>query len=301
MIDVAAVERSLVDGVVAFRSTRDVVLVSGSDAAEYLQGQLSQNVQGLAVGDSKPTLLLKPQGHLEAWMRLTRLADDYFALDIDHGFGDAARERLVRFAIRVDLAVEAKPMPMVAVRGVHAEQSRHLDTRAWKLQPLWSDGNGYDLLGEGAEIPSGVDEGSREAFELFRIICGAPAMGSEITDSTIAAAVGVVEQAVDFEKGCYVGQELVARIDSRGASTPFKLRGLLMPHLGVEVGDQVVRAGEVVGHVTSVAETSRAAVGLALLKRSVDVPGELMIKVSSGADDVAARAMELPLSLDLVW
>ena len=297
-MDVAAVEKCLAGGVIGFRSSRDVLRVSGGDAAEYLQGQLSQDVHGLVVGSSKPTLLLKPQGHLDAWMRITRLAENEFVLDIDADYGDQAHDRLTRFAIRVDLLVEVETMPMVAVRGPQADRALADGIAGWVLEPLWSDSVGFDLLGGHGEMPAGVNEGPPTGFDLARILCGAPAMGSEIGGSTIPASVGVVDRAVDFNKGCYVGQELVARIDSRGAATPFKLRGVEIGSGGANPGDELIDDGQVVGHITSVADRRDKQIGLALVKRAVEIPADLGLGSPNQNEARAVRVVSLPFPLE---
>src|SRR6476620_3923120 len=79
---------------------RDFVAVSGPDAATFLQGQLSQDVAGLAVQSAARSYLLEPTGKVGAWLVVTRLADDSFLLDVDPGFGDAVATRLQRFKLR---------------------------------------------------------------------------------------------------------------------------------------------------------------------------------------------------------
>src|SRR5687768_12379363 len=86
---------------------RDVVRVSGPDAISFLQGQLSQDVDGLAVGATAWSLLLQPQGKVDALVRVTRIADDAVVLDVDGGFGDAVVTRLDRFKLRVKADIDA--------------------------------------------------------------------------------------------------------------------------------------------------------------------------------------------------
>ena len=106
--------------------------------------------------------------------------------------------------------------------------------------------------------------------ELARISAGWPRMGSEIEPgSTIPATTGVVMLAADFRKGCYPGQELVERMDSRGADAPRSLRIVDLAH-GAAVGDEVTDSdGAVVGTVTSA--SGEGGLGLAYVKRGADV------------------------------
>src|SRR5947207_788744 len=82
--------------------TRDVVRARGAEATTFLQGQLSQEVEGLAEGASAWTFVLQPQGKVDSWARVTRVAADELLLDVDGGFGEALVERLSRFKLRVD-------------------------------------------------------------------------------------------------------------------------------------------------------------------------------------------------------
>jgi tRNA-modifying protein YgfZ len=199
---------------------RDVVRVSGPDALTYLQGQVSQDLLPMAVGDHRWTFLLQPTGKVDVLARVERTADDEFVFDVDGGYGEALAARLNRFKIRVKVDVE--PLPPTA---------------------------GTDVS------------------ESDRIAAGWPAMGREIVPGeTIPAETGVTAVAVDFKKGCYPGQELVERMDSRGASAPRGLR-ILDVAPGAAPGDPIEHDGQQVGVLTSVAGTT----ALGYVKRGVDV------------------------------
>ena len=107
----------LVDSCAWLALDRDVVVVSGPDAIGYLQGQVSQDVEALAVGASAWSLVLQPQGRIDAWARISRVADDAAVLDVDAGFGPALVARLARFKLRVKADIEPLPWRCVAVRG----------------------------------------------------------------------------------------------------------------------------------------------------------------------------------------
>ena len=91
-------------------TTRDVVRASGPDAASYLQGQISQDVDALSAGETSWSFILAPSGKVDAWFRIHRVGDDEFLLDIDPGFADALIARLERFKLRtaVDFAIVAR-------------------------------------------------------------------------------------------------------------------------------------------------------------------------------------------------
>ena len=246
---------------------RDVVRVSGPDAVSYLQGQVSQEVEALAVGSSSWSFVLQPQGKVDAWFRIARVAGDELLLDVDGGFGGALVERLERFKLRTKAEIAMlEGWRCVAVRGASGEG----------VDPGWGV-DGFDLLGPSVEPPEGIDEGTLESYEALRIECGVPRMGSELTERTIPAEAGqlVIDRSVSFTKGCYTGQELVARIDSRGGHVPRQLRGLILDgEVPPEPGEPVVVDGAEVGVITSAARSDRldTPVALAYVKRDVDVP-----------------------------
>ena len=255
---------------------RDVVRVHGPEAVAYLQGQLSQDVAAMAVGASAPTFVLQPQGKVDVWMRASRIADDAFLFDTDPGWGERLIERLTRFKLRTKADIEPLAWSMVVVRGPDASLPS-ADVDEVVVGVVGSPG-GYDVLGPGPTIPDGVAEVDCLALEVLRIEAGAPRMGAEIDETTIPAETGVVDASVSFTKGCYTGQELVARVDSRGGRAPRRIVRVSLPASALPastvpaVGTSLRHDGTEVGRLTSVAPDGGGVVALALLARSVDTP-----------------------------
>ncbi|NND73630.1 MAG: hypothetical protein HKN44_01355 [Ilumatobacter sp.] len=204
-------------------AARDHITVSGGDALTYLQSQVAQEVRDQAVGETRWTLVLEPNGKITALARIARTAEDTFVLDTDAGYGEALLARIDRFRIRVDA---------------------HTEFRA-------------------AERPDPSPE-----HEAARVAAGWPRMGAEIVPGeTIPAVTGIVREAVDFTKGCYPGQELVERMDSRGADAPKRLR-IVDVDAGARPGDPIRDAdGTEAGTITSVSGTT----ALGYVKRGVEV------------------------------
>ena len=247
---------------------RDVVRVTGPDAVSFLQGQVSQDVAALPPdGSSAWSFVLQPQGKVDAWFRITRTGQEALLLDVDGGFGAALVARLERFKLRTKADFELlADWRCVAVRGVVLPGG---------VDPAWPGVEGTDFLGPDAAPPAGIAEGTPERYEALRIECGVPAMGRELTERTIPEEAGVVDRSVSFTKGCYTGQELVARIDSRGGNVPRRLRGLVLDGDAVPpAGAPLTVEGAGVGAVTSAAWSERldAVVALAYVKRDIDVP-----------------------------
>ena len=243
-------------------SARDLVRVQGPEAAAYLQGQLSQDVLGLPVGSTAPSFLLEPTGKVSAWLQVRRDAEDAYTLAVDAGHGADVVARLSRFKLRTKVDIEP-------------------------VEP----GPGDAGL---------ADDGLAEAD---RIVSGVPRMGAElVVGQTIPAEAGqgVIDASVSFTKGCYTGQELVARIDSRGGNVPRHLRGLVLAGIGEAdpappPGAEIVVGDTVVGHVTSVAwSPARAeAVALGYVGRGVEPPVGAVVRWEGG--ETAAEVRSLPL------
>ena len=271
---------------------RDVVVVEGPDAAAYLQGQLAQDVLGIEIGGWAWSLLLQPQGKIEAWVRVHRASELRYELDVEESFGAAIVLRLQRFLIRTDATISEATRLMTAVRGCRIGEA---DEHAVDPAPIcWPGVEGFDAVGSG---PEGIAAGTVDDLERVRVSAGVPAMGSELTSDVIPAEVGswFVDASVSFTKGCYVGQELVARVDSRGSRTPRNLRvialgdGATGASPGVELREP---DGRVVGVITSVAGGS----ALAYVHRTVEAPADLLVRVGDAdrpvtvlADDVTPR------------
>ena len=274
---------------------RDVVRVQGPEALDFLQGQLSQDVAALAIEQSAWSLLLQPTGKVTAWLRVTRLADDDLLLDVDAGFGETVRARLARFKLRTKVELVLEQWSGLAVRGPRAAD---LDepTGALALPAGWPGVEGVDLIAGGEVALAGVPLADPAALDALRIECGVPAMGAELTEATIPAEAGqwLIDASVSFTKGCYTGQELVARIDSRGGNVPRPVRGLLVEGEPAAVGAEVRAEGSAVGRVTSSARSAAlGAIALAPIARSIEIG--TAVEVGSGDRLATATVAELPL------
>jgi len=298
-------------GVGSLALGREMVRVAGPDARDYLQGQCSQDIGALTAGSSADALLLTPQGKLDALVRITRAADDAFYVDVDAGYGPAVVARLARFKLRVKADITTPEWTCVSLRGPAATDvaggASPAPGTSLAVAFAWGDVVGVDLFGVGPQIPSGVRSCGRAAWESLRIEAGICVMGAELDGRTIAAEAGLLERAVSFTKGCYTGQELVARLEARGNKVARRLRGLVFdPSVdlsdtsapNVIPGADVAIGPRVVGRVTSVAwsPTLQSSVALAYLHRDVAVPSLVHVAADGvGPDAVAAQARALPL------
>ncbi|MGH9150995.1 MAG: YgfZ/GcvT domain-containing protein, partial [Acidimicrobiales bacterium] len=274
---------------------RDFVRVSGPGAVSWLQGQLSQDVAALAVGAAADSLVLQPQGKVDAFVRVTRTAADEVVLDVDAGYGEAVMARLRRFKIRVKADVEPLAWRCLALRGPEVHSWAGDASGGIAVDADWPGFPGVDVLGVAPVPPPGVRSCGLEAWDRLRVAAGIPAMGSELTERTIPAEAGIVGRAVSFTKGCYTGQELVARIDSRGGHVPRHLRGVVIEAAGGPVpppGASLVVDGKEVGALTSVAAGGDGAPALALayVRRDVTPPADAELRWDGGSARGQVRA-----------
>lgn len=300
-LDHAAAEEAITCAAVYRRVQRDLVRVVGPQAREYLQGQCTQDIGDLAPGEARFSLLLSVQGKVEAFARVRALSDDEFVLDTIAGQGERLLERLRRFKIRIKADLGLEHAEMLEIRGPSTPAVADDPPRLLALAPFARPAiSGVDLVGALVVPPAGVPSGDPEAFEVLRIMAGVPEMGRELTDSTIPFEAGIVAETTSFTKGCYTGQELIARLDARGANVPRRLRGLVLDAGAREmlppVGSPLIVGEKEVGRLTSVAFSARrgAAIGLAYVQRSVEPPAEGHLAGDSGP--VSAEILELPLS-----
>ncbi|HNI36264.1 MAG TPA: hypothetical protein PLV93_12750 [Microthrixaceae bacterium] len=255
---------------------RDVIRAAGPDAARFLQGQLSQDVEGLRSGVAAWSLLLDPSGKLVAWVRVLRVGEEEFLIDCDAGWAETVLARLERFKIRVSCDFEILAgRRMLSVRGVDiADANAGPDGFVLPAVGTTIGVVGYDVVGTDPIAPDGLTIDA-DAVEAQRIVRGVPAMGAELDDTVIPAEMGAwfVEESVSWTKGCYTGQELVARVDSRGSNTPRRLRSVALT-APARPGDELVDAGgKAVGEVTSVFGTD----ALARVARSVVPPESVTV------------------------
>jgi tRNA-modifying protein YgfZ len=233
------------------RLPRAYLRVAGPDAADYLQRMVSNDVEALAVGESCEALLLTAKARVIAPLRVIRRAADDFLLLTDPELGEPVRTELVRMRFAAKTEIEPEEHESWLVLG------------------------GEEVLDE---RPAG-DEVEEEELERWRIESGIPRWGREIDDRILPAEAGLDETHISFSKGCYPGQEPIARQRYRGKVNR-RLRVLEIDG-AVEPGDDLLLNGKKVGRITS------AVPGLALGFVRVEVPADAQLEL--GAKPGVAR------------
>jgi len=281
------------------RVDRDAVFVSGPDATSFLQSLLSQDLDPVAVGDSSHALLLQPQGKLIVDLRAVHAHTDQWCCMCEAGFGPALAQGLKRFRIRVNVEIEDRSADTetVAVRGPDAAAlvaSVVGPDAVIVARADWPTGPGVEVLCEpsaaaliGDLVEAGAVEIDAAAFEALRVEAGIPRQGFDIDDTTIAQEAFLERDAVSFTKGCFVGQELVCRIDSRGHVN--RLLRRLRATASVTRGSTVIADGKDVGQVTSAAGN----VALATIRRTVEPGVEVLVRTASGDISALVEAVDV--------
>jgi tRNA-modifying protein YgfZ len=228
---------------------RDYVRVAGPDAEDYLQRMLSNDV---TAGEVVDALLLTPKGRLIAPLRVWRRGPQDFLLLTEPGLGEVVRNTLLRSRFAAKCELELEPHSSVLVFGEAAGIPGELPDTT-------------EVLDAGAEPTVGAVE-----LERVRIEAGVPAWGKELDDAVLPAEAGLDETHVSFTKGCYPGQEPIARLRHRGHVNR-RLRVVEVEDAAA--GDEVVWGGRPVGRVTS------AVPGVALGYVRVEVPDDAELSI----------------------
>jgi folate-binding protein YgfZ len=291
------------------RSDRGKLLVTGSEAAEYLQGQLTNDIEALTPGEGCYAALLDRKGHMQADMRVLVVSAEKIWVDTEpEGLGAARRHlemyKIGRDADVVDAGAERAIVSLIGPRSAELAGSSplpeycHEEIAVDGIEcPAVGTALGIDLIPDAADrerliaalAEAGAPAVDPAAAEIVRIESGVPRFGSEMDTATMPAEAGIVAAAVNFEKGCYIGQETVARLHYKGKPNRH-LRGLELsgpagPGATLSLGDKEVgRLG------SSCVSPAHGPIGLAIVRREAEPGAELLV----GEDGVTARVVDLP-------
>jgi folate-binding protein YgfZ len=291
------------------RSERGKLLVSGPDAAEYLQGQLTSDVEALEPGQGQYAALLDRKGHMQSDMRVLRPSEEEILLDTEPLALGAVLRHLTMYSIGrevevTDVSGERAILSLIGPRAVEVAGAPALPENACEIVSVGGveclaagTRGGVDLIAAAADgerlrealLEAGAVEVSPAAGEILRIESGTPRFGAEMGAETMPAEAGIVEDAVSFTKGCYIGQETVARLHYKGRPNRH-LRGLRLSS-PAEPGSPLRLGEKEVGRLGSAAVSpALGPIGLAILRREAEPGDELAV----GEDGVTAEVTALP-------
>jgi tRNA-modifying protein YgfZ len=278
------------------RSDLAKFLVRGGEAADFLQGQVSNDVEALEPGTGCYATVLSHKGKLRTDLRVLR-GEDWFWLDTE-AIGHAVIEHLLRtYSLGRDVQYEDVTQSRALLSVVGPAARERLDPAVPDDEHSFISGEhglyvstllGVDVICEpGTSL--GVESVSEEAAECVRIEAGRPRLGFDMDSQTMPQEAGINDRAVSFTKGCYVGQETVARLHYRGKPNRY-LRGLRLSE-PAERGSEIVLGEKTVGRLGSTCVSPRLGpIGLALVRREAQ-PGD---GVEIG--DASAEVVDLPFA-----
>jgi tRNA-modifying protein YgfZ len=299
-------------------SERGAVLVTGREAWSYLQSLVSADLDTVGDAAGVHSLLLTPQGKLDVDFRLLRVGDEAW-LDCDPGFGEQLAASLNRFRIRVkcDVTDRTGTWGSLAVRGpgavdtapllgVAVPASSHAHVAfddAVVVRAPWPGGDGFDVVGPPSTVAqaadrlsaAGVPVCSAEAYDALRVEAGIPRQGFDVDEKTIPQEAFLERDAVSFTKGCFLGQELVCRIDTRGRVNRYLRRLTAIADGRPPRGSEIVSGDKVVGTVTSsVPSADVPAAALGYVRHEVDPPAEVELRWDDGSARAVVEALPVP-------
>jgi tRNA-modifying protein YgfZ len=296
------------------RSERGKLALTGGDAKQFLQGQVSNDVLGLTPGTGCYAAFLTPKGKMLGDVRILDAGSEVL-LDTERVALQELFNMIHRFSLGHDVQLHKRTLQrglvsllgpdsdrIAAIASLPVDEHAHVATRldGIEVRAVRCD-TGIDLICDSertAELTSalsarGAEPISAATDECVRIERGRPRYGVDLDETVIPQEAGLNERAVSFEKGCYVGQETVARLFYRGKPNR-QLRGLRLSG-PAPVGSEIVSGDRVVGRLSSVAASPRFdEIGLALVRREAPPGSDVLV----GVEGVPAVVVELPFGTD---
>ncbi len=292
--------------------SRAMLLVKGPDAAEYLQGQLTNDIEAVEPQGGCYAALLDRKGHLESDLRVLRLESGEIWLDLEPGPAEAVLKHLRTYSIGREVEIEdvRELWSIVSLIGPQAAVLSGFEGLGPEHAQRFRQWDGTDILAVATDLgvdlvvrsedsaaleellrAAGAVRVSEEAAEIVRVESGRPRFGLDMGAESMPAEAGIVERAVDFEKGCYIGQEPVARLHYRGKPNR-TLRGLRLSGPAAH-GDSIRLGDREVGTIgTACLSPALGAIALAIVRREA-AEGE---RLAVGDDGVTAELADLPFS-----
>ena len=284
------------------RSARGKLRLTGTEAAEFLQGQLTNDIEALEPGGGCYAALLTHKGKMQADMRVLR-GRDWLLVDCEPDTLPAVARMVATYSIGRDVRAEDRTVEDAILSLVGPAARERLDAPPPEPEHAWVEGEhglyvstdlGVDVIcaagdAEAVRAALGAELVSEDAAEAVRVESGRPRYGRDIDLDTIPEEAGLNGRAVSFTKGCYVGQETVARLHYKGKPNRH-LRGLRLSEPALP-GDEIRLGDRVVGRIGSAVESpAYGPIALALVRREA-APGD---SVTVGGHGAAAVVVALP-------
>jgi folate-binding protein YgfZ len=303
------------------RSQRGKLALTGAGAAEFLNGQVTNDTEKLADGEGRYAAFLTHKGKMLGDMRILRTSSELL-LDTERVALQALFDMIRRFKVGYDVELHKRTLECAllsligprarevaaaalpagtdalppttehthAAASIAAHQVRLISTAHPQGIDVLCAADAHEAV-NAALVAAGATPVGEAAAEALRVEQGVPRYGIDLDETVIPQEAGLNERAVSFTKGCYVGQETVARLHYRGKPNRL-LRGLLLSQPAA-TGDEVHLGERLAGRLGSVAlSTTLGPIALALVRREAD-PGT---RVTVGEREIDAEVVELPFA-----
>ena len=283
------------------RPGRAVLQLDGSEVAEFLQGQVTNDVESLDPGSGCYAALLDHKGKLRADMRILAMVPNRLLVDADTGSRAVLAHTFTTYSLGRDVRITDLTDERTVLSLIGPGARQRLDVGPPETEHASVEGAhglyvatdlGVDVITDADRLDAARELApavSEEAAEGVRIESGRPRLGMDMGSNTIPQEAGLNDRAVSFTKGCYVGQETVARLHYRGKPNRH-LRGLELSQ-PVEHGVPIVLGEKEVGTVGSSCVSPRLGpIALALVRREAS-PGDAVV-----VGGVPATVVELPFA-----
>jgi folate-binding protein YgfZ len=291
---------------------RAALTVRGADGAEYLQGQLTNDTEALERGQGCYAALLDRKGHLQSDMRVLRLEDEEIWLDLETGPAPAVLKHLRTYSVGRDVEIEdvSDRWAITSLIGPRARELAGFEGLGPEHAQGFRDWDGIEVLAVATDVgldlitkadaaarlaellaAGGAVEVSQPAAEIIRVESGRPRFGLDMGPESMPAEADITDRAVNFEKGCYIGQEPVARLHYRGKPNR-TLRGLRLS-AAAEHGAPLLLGDKEVGTIGSTSlSPAFGPIALAIVRREAAEGDRLAV----GDGNTTAEVVGLPFA-----
>lgn len=281
-------------------SGRSKLQITGTDRVRFLNGQLTNNVSKATADAAIEACILSAKGKLNGHVFLAS-GPDCFWMDADDGLRETLPARLERYIISDDVQIRDVSDEMAifhvlgpSIPGVDVEARivavRRFLKSGWDI---WIDKSSRGVVFQ--RLSATFQFVDQPAAERLRVEQGIPKWGSELTEEIIPIEANLESRTIDYEKGCYIGQEVISRIKMSG-QTNKRLCGLVsLTEKAMPPGTRLTSGGQDVGWVTSSIRSEGREISLGYVKRGFQETGRKLEAIGPGADTVLGEAEIVPL------
>jgi tRNA-modifying protein YgfZ len=281
-------------------SSRVKLRVTGADRLRFLQGQITNDIRTASNNKSIEACVLNAKGKMEAHL-FAHTDGDAYLMDADPALASTLQARLERYVIADDVTIEdmTAQLSIFHLIGVAAPEiaieAREIVVNRFGIdgQDFWIDASRRDAFAD--ELAKTLKFCDEDCAELFRIENGIPRWGRELTNEIIPVEANLEERGIDYEKGCYIGQETISRMKMSGQRNK-QLCGLVsLKGDALLAGSKLIPDGETkeVGWITSAARSGESEIALAFVKRGFNAVGSKLSAVNSEGSAVV-EIVDLP-------